>query len=88
MTRPEILRIINEQLSACYSSETVEMIMASIEGELAELDATPPYPEESDFQALLSEQFYPFLALMHTFEGIKMGPGSLGGAISDSTYPE
>ena len=74
MTRPEIMNIIEEQLAEHYPPERVQAIMSSIEGELAELDVTPPYPNESDFQALLSEQFYPFLALIHTFQGMKQGP--------------
>ena len=42
--------------------DLVERVQSMINGTLAELDALPPFPDESEFQSLLSDQVYPFLA--------------------------
>ena len=62
MTRPEILNTLNQSLQGKYPPDMVERIQSMINGTLAELDALPPYPDESEFQNLLSDQVYPFLA--------------------------
>ena len=62
MTRPEILNTLNQSLKEKYPPDLVERIQSMINGTLAELDALPPYPDESEFQCLLSDQVYPFLA--------------------------
>ena len=62
MTRPEILNTLNQSLKEKYPPDLVERIQSMISGTLAELDALPPYPEESEFQSQLSDQVYPFLA--------------------------
>ena len=68
MTRQQILSAIHNRLEDEYP-ERADVIMASISDQLDEWDATPPYPEESEFQALLSEQVYPLLAMMHSLRG-------------------
>ena len=62
MTRPEILNTLNQSLKEKYPPDLVERVQSMINGTLAELDALPPYPDESEFQNLLSDQVYPFLA--------------------------
>ena len=62
MTRPEILNTLNQSLQGKYPPDLVERVQSMINGTLAELDALPPYPDESEFQSLLSDQVYPFLA--------------------------
>ena len=62
MTRNDILNSINTRLTTHYPPDVVSRIQSMISGTLAELDALPPYPEESDFQAKLTTVFYPFLA--------------------------
>ena len=62
MTRPEILNTLNQSLKEKYPPDVVERVQSMISGTLAELDALPPYPDESEFQSLLSDQVYPFLA--------------------------
>ena len=62
MTRQEILNTLSTRLITHYPPDVVSRIQSIISGTLAELDALPPYPEESDFQKLLSAQVYPFLA--------------------------
>ena len=62
MTRPEILNTLNQSLKEKYPPDLVDRLQSMINGTLAELDALPPYPDESEFQCLLSDQVYPFLA--------------------------
>ena len=62
MTRPEILNTLNQSLKEKYPPDLVDRLQSMINGTLAELDALPPYPDESEFQNLLSDQVYPFLA--------------------------
>ena len=62
MTRLEILHALNQSFKEKYPPDLVERIQSMISGTLAELDALPPYPDESEFQSLLSDQVYPFLA--------------------------
>ena len=62
MTRPEILNTLNQSLKEKYPPDVVDRLQSMINGTLAELDALPPYPDESEFQSLLSDQVYPFLA--------------------------
>ena len=63
MTREEILIAIHTRLSNQYPPNTAAALMSSIQGQLDEWDALPPYPSESDFQSMLSSQIYPLLAL-------------------------
>ena len=65
MTRSEILSVIHTSLDRELPPEKVETILSSIEGTLADWDAVEPFPSESEFQAFLSEQVYPILALYH-----------------------
>lgn len=65
MTREEIIQAIHSRLLEDYPQEKVGEIMSSIEGQLAEWDGTWPYPQDGDFQALISDQFYPILALFY-----------------------
>ena len=58
MTRTQILAAISTHLPPALRDRT----LSRISGTLAELDALPPYPPESPFQGVLSEQVYPFLA--------------------------
>ena len=62
MTRQEILNTMSTRLTTLYPPDVVERVASIIAGTLAELDALPPYPEESEFQAKLTTVFYPFLA--------------------------
>lgn len=62
MTRDQILTVLNDRLTVLFPSDVVSRIQSIISGTLAELDALPPYPEESEFQAKLTTVFYPFLA--------------------------
>ena len=62
MNRNDILNSINTRLTTHYPPDVVSRIQSIISGTLAELDALPPYPEESEFQAKLTTVFYPFLA--------------------------
>ena len=62
MTRQDILITLSTRLTASFPPDVVSRIQSIISGTLAELDALPPYPEESDFQAKLTTVFYPFLA--------------------------
>ena len=61
-TRPEILTAISTRLSVSFPPDVVERVLSCIEGTLTELDALPPYPSESPFQAELTTAVYPFLA--------------------------
>ena len=62
MTRQDILITLSTRLTASFPPDVVSRIQSIISGTLAELDALPPYPSESDFQAQLSVVAYPFLA--------------------------
>ena len=62
MTRQEILNTLSTRLITDYPPDVVGRIQSMISGTLAELDALPPYPSESNFQAQLSVAVYPFLA--------------------------
>jgi len=62
MTRQDILITLSTRLTASFPPDVVSRIQSIISGTLAELDALPPYPEESEFQAKLTTVFYPFLA--------------------------
>ena len=62
MTRQDILITLSTRLTASFPPDVVDRTLSRISGTLAELDALPPYPEESDFQAKLTTVFYPFLA--------------------------
>ena len=68
MTRGEIIQAIHNRLLEDYPQEKVGAIMSSIEGQPAEWDVTWPYPQDDDFQALISDQFYPILALFHAVQ--------------------
>ena len=74
LTRPEILFAISTRLTVSFPPDVVERVLAIIEGSLAELDALPPYPNDSDFQAQLSCQVYPFIAACQALdmEGLPM----------------
>ena len=62
MTRQDILITLSTRLTASFPPDVVSRIQSIISGTLAELDALPPYPEESEFQSQLTTVFYPFLA--------------------------
>jgi len=62
MTRDHILAVLNERIAEVFPPDVADRIQFMISGTLAELDALPPYPSESAFQNLLSDQVYPFLA--------------------------
>lgn len=62
MKRSEILNTLNQLFKENYPPDLIERVQSMINGTLAELDALPPYPDESEFQNLLSDQVYPFLA--------------------------
>ena len=66
MTRPEILNTLNQSLQGKYPPDVVDRLQSMINGTLAEFDALPPYPDESEFQSLLSDQVYPFLAAVQS----------------------
>ena len=61
MTRDQILTALSTRLTTHYPPDVVSRIQSIISGTLAELDALPPYPEESEFQAKLTTVVYPFL---------------------------
>ena len=65
MNREEILSAMHTRLLEEFPQEKVEEIMSSIGGQLAEWDGTWPYPQDDDFQALISDQLYPILALFY-----------------------
>ena len=75
MTRPEILNTLNQSLKEKYPPDVVERVQSMISGTLAELDALPPYPDESEFQSLLSDQVYPFLAAAQSLAAEDVEPG-------------
>jgi len=62
MTRDQILTALSTRLTPHSPPDVAERVQSMISGTLAELDALPPYPSESDFQSLLSAQIYPFIA--------------------------
>ena len=62
MTRDDILSAISTRLTVAFPPDVVERVLAIVDGTLAELDALPPYPNDTPFQAQLSCQVYPFLA--------------------------
>ena len=62
ISRDQILTVLSTRLTASFPPDVVIRIQSIISGTLAELDALPPYPEESEFQAKLTTVFYPFLA--------------------------
>jgi len=62
MIRAQILTALSERMTERFPPDVVERVLSMISGTLAELDALPPYPSESDFQAQLSVVAYPFLA--------------------------
>ena len=62
MTRQEILNTLSTRLITHYPPDVVSRIQSMISGTLAELDALPPYPNDTPFQAQLSCLVYPFLA--------------------------
>ena len=62
ISRDQILTALSTRLTTHYPPDVGECIRSMISGTLAELDALPPYPSESDFQKLLSAQVYPFIA--------------------------
>lgn len=66
MTREEILSAISTRLS--YDPDLRERTMSSIQGTLDELDALPPFPQESEFQSQLSRLIYPFLAAVQAVD--------------------
>lgn len=69
MNRDEILEALSDRLSAIYDADTAEHVLSSIQGTLAELDALPPYANESAFQEQLSCLIYPFLAAVQAMDG-------------------
>lgn len=75
MTRPEILNTLNQSLKEKYPPDLAERVQSMINGTLAELDALPPYPDESEFQNLLSDQVYPFLAAGQSLAAEDVEPG-------------
>ena len=62
MTRDQILTALSTRLTTHYPPDVVDRTLSRISGTLAELDALPPFPEESDFQSQLTTVDYPFLA--------------------------
>lgn len=66
MIRNDILSAISTRLS--YDTDLRDRTMSRISGTLAELDALPPYPNESPFQSQLSTAVYPFLAACQALE--------------------
>ena len=75
MTRDQILTALNDRLTVLFPPDMVERIQSMINGTLAELDALPPYPDESEFQCLLSDQVYPFLAAAQSLAAEDVEPG-------------
>ena len=66
MTRNDIISAISTHLS--YDTDLRDRTMSLISGTLAELDALPPYPSDTPFQAQLSTVVYPFLAVCQALE--------------------
>ena len=62
MTRDQILTALNDHLTTLYPPDVVSRIQSMISGTLAKLDALPPYPNDSPFQAQLTTVVYPLLA--------------------------
>ena len=62
MNRAQILTALSERMTERFPPDVVERVLSCIDGIVTELDALPPYPSESDFQAKLTTVFYPFLA--------------------------
>ena len=62
ISRDQILTALSTRLTTHYPPDVVSRIQSIISGTLAELDALPPFPEESEFQAKLTTVVYPFLA--------------------------
>ena len=83
MTRDQILTVLNDRLTTLYPSDVVERVQSMISGTLAELDALPPYPSESDFQAQLSVAVYPFLAAAQALDMEGEDCGVLTGLIEE-----
>ena len=75
MTRDQILTVLNDRLTVLFPPDVVERVQSMINGTLAELDALPPYPDESEFQSLLSDQVYPFLAAAQSLAAEDVEPG-------------
>ena len=75
MTRDQILTVLNERLTVLFPPDLAERVQSMINGTLAELDALPPYPDESEFQSLLSDQVYPFLAAAQSLAAEDVEPG-------------
>ena len=75
MTRDQILTVLNDRLTVSFPPDLVERVQSMISGTLAELDALPPYPDESEFQSLLSDQVYPFLAAAQSLAAEDVEPG-------------
>ena len=75
MTRDQILTVLNDQLTVLFPPDLVDRLQSMINGTLAELDALPPYPDESEFQSLLSDQVYPFLAAAQSLAAEDVEPG-------------
>ena len=75
MTRDQILIALNDRLTVLFPPDVVERVQSMISGTLAELDALPPYPDESEFQSLLSDQVYPFLAAAQSLAAEDVEPG-------------
>ena len=75
MTRDQILTVLNERLTVLFPPDLAERVQSMISGTLAELDALPPYPDESEFQNLLSDQVYPFLAAAQSLAAEEVEPG-------------
>ena len=75
MTRDQILTVLNDRLTVLFPPDVVERVQSMISGTLAELDALPPYPDESEFQCLLSDQVYPFLAAAQSLAAEDVEPG-------------
>ena len=75
MTRDQILTVLNDRLTVSFPPDVVERVQSMINGTLAELDALPPYPDESEFQSLLSDQVYPFLAAAQSLAAEDVEPG-------------
>ena len=74
MTRDDILSAISTRLTVAFPPDVVDRTLSIIAGTLAELDALPPYPSDSPFQAQLSCQVYPVLAAVQALdmEGLPM----------------
>ena len=75
MTRDQILTVLNDRLTVSFPPDLIERVQSMINGTLAELDALPPDPDESEFQSLLSDQVYPFLAAAQSLAAEDVEPG-------------